>query len=352
MTRLILRAALALGVATVLLSGCSAASSPSETTSASAASSGDGPKIGVAYDLGGRGDGGFNDLAYAGAEQVATELGGEVVESTARTEDTDADRTERLRLMAESGVNPVVAVGYLYATAVQAAAEEFPDTWFGIVDDDTVSADNVVSLMFASNEGSFLVGVAAAMESKTGKVGFIGGVNTPLIQEFEAGFTAGVQAVDSSISVSTAYLTQPPDYNGFNDPQRGKESAAGMYESGADIIFAAAGGSGLGVFEAAQAAGTKAIGVDNDQYQSTDSPLNEVILTSMLKRVDVGVADFINGVVDGSVTAGTKVYDLASGGVGYATSGDFLSAETIAKIDELADQIKAGTLTVPTEPTK
>lgn len=339
----LLRLGALLTAATLVLTACSSGDDSSADDA-----SGDGGKIGVAYDLGGRGDGGFNDLAFAGAEAAADKQGAEVVESTARAEDTDADRTARLTLMAEDGANPIVAVGYLYAPSVEEVAAKFPDTWFAIVDDDTVKADNVVSLTFAAAEGSFLVGVAAALETKTDKVGFIGGVNTPLINEFEAGFTAGAKAAKSSVEVSAAYLTQPPDFNGFNDPQRGNESAKGMYDSGVDIVFAAAGGSGLGVFEAAQTAGTRAIGVDNDQYESTEAPLNEVILTSMLKRVDVGVQTFIESVDDGSVEAGTRLFDLESGGVGYSTSGDFLSEDTRATIDDFAAKITSGEITVPT----
>lgn len=322
--------------------------SDDETTTSGGDGGGDGGKVAVAYDLGGRGDGGFNDLAYAGAEAAAETTGAEVVESTARAEDTDADRTARLTLMAESGANPVVAVGYLYAPSVAEVAGEFPDTWFAIVDDDTVDAPNVVSLMFAAEEGSFLVGAAAALETESGSVGFIGGVNTPLINEFEAGFTAGAEAANAEIEVQAAYLTQPPDFNGFNDPQRGNESAQGMYDAGVDIIFAAAGGSGIGVFEAADGAGMRAIGVDNDQYESTEPPLNEVVMTSMLKRVDVGVQTFIESVADGTVEAGTALFDLASGGVGYSTSGDFLSPETIQALDGFAEQIIAGEIEVPT----
>ncbi|WP_240311788.1 BMP family lipoprotein [Nocardioides houyundeii] len=318
-----------------------------EGTGATGATGDSDRTVGVAYDLGGRGDGGFNDLAYAGATQAAESMDAKVMESSARAEDTDADRTARLKLMAEGGANPVVAVGYLYAPSVAEVAEQFPETWFAIVDDDTITADNVVSLTFAANEGSFLVGVAAALQSETGQVGFIGGVNTPLINEFEAGFAAGVEAADNGVELDTAYLTQPPDFNGFNDPQRGAEAAAGMYDSGVDIIFAAAGGSGQGVFETAAKVGAKAIGVDNDQYETAEPPLNEVIITSMLKRVDVGVEQFISSVEDGTVTSGTTKLNLSSEGVGYATSGDFLSPETIKAVDAFAEKIKSGELAVP-----
>ncbi|MEV8267511.1 BMP family ABC transporter substrate-binding protein [Microbacterium sp. NPDC076911] len=332
-----------LAAAALVLTACSSDSSNSEETTQEAEFT-----VGVAYDLGGRGDGGFNDLAYAGAIEAAEASGGEVLESTARAEDTDADRTARLDLMAQGGANPIIAVGYLYATALSEVAPDYPDTWFAIVDDDTVDQPNVASLMFSANEGSFLVGVAAAMESTTGKVGFIGGVNIPLINEFQAGFDAGALAANPDVELSATYLSEPPDFNGFNDPQRGAEAANGMYDSGVDVIFAAAGGSGLGVFESAETAGAWAIGVDSDQYETTDTPLNEVVLTSMLKRVDVGVESFITGVLDGTATAGTTLFDLSTGGVSYSTSGDFLSSETIAAIDDFSAQISAGEIVVPT----
>lgn len=335
--------------AALTLSACGG--SDTSTDSADGASdepSSDGGTVAVAYDLGGRGDGGFNDLAYAGAAAAAEAQGAEVTEATAQETDTDQDRAARLELMAESGANPVVTVGYLYATALTEVAPKYPDTWFAIVDDATVDQPNVVGLTFAANEGSFLVGAVAALESETGSVGFIGGVDTELINEFEAGFVAGVEAADDSVEVSSSYLTQPPDFAGFNDPTRGLESANGLYDAGADIVFAAAGGSNAGVFDAAESAGTKVIGVDSDQYETTEAPLNEVIISSMLKRVDVGVQTFIESVADGSVEAGERRFDLSTEGVGYSTSGDMLSEETISAVDALAEQVISGEITVPT----
>ena len=302
--------------------------------------------IAVAYDLGGRGDGGFNDLAYAGASQAAEELGAELVEVTARAEDTDADREDRLRLLADSGNNPVIAVGFIYATALAEVAPDYPDVWFGIVDDATVEAPNVAGLVFAEHEGSFLVGAAAALTSETGNIGFVGGVNTPLIEKFEAGYIAGAEAVNPDIEVQSSYLTQPPDFGGFNDPAKGREAATGMYDAGADVVYHAAGGSGSGVFEAAVDADAWAIGVDADQYTITDEGLREVILTSMLKKVDVVTAAFITDVAEGTATAGETVFDLASDGVGYATSGGFIDDLT-DQLDGYAEQIISGEITVP-----
>ncbi|MEQ6901297.1 BMP family ABC transporter substrate-binding protein [Nocardioides sp. YIM 152588] len=341
-----IRIAAMFAAATLALSACGSDSEADDTTAADDTSGGG--TIAVAYDLGGRGDGGFNDLAYAGAAAAAEAQGAEVTESTAKETDTDADRAARLELLAESGANPVVTVGYLYATALTEVAPKYPDTWFAIVDDATVEEPNVVGLTFAANEGSFLVGAVAALESKTGEVGFIGGVDIPLINEFEAGFVAGVEAADADVKVSSSYLTQPPDFAGFNDPVRGKESANGLYDGGADIIFAAAGGSNAGVFDSADGAGTMVIGVDSDQYTTTEAPLNSVIISSMLKRVDVGVQTFIESVADGSVEAGERRFDLSSDGVGYSTSGDMLSPETIEAVEALAEQVTSGEITVPT----
>jgi basic membrane protein A len=317
-----------------------------DTSSAGADTGGGVTSIAVAYDTGGRGDGGFNDLAYAGAVEAAEQLGAEVTEATARLEDTDADRVDRLTLLAESGNNPVIAVGFIYAAALDEVASQFPDTWFAIVDDATVEQPNVASLVFAEEEGSYLVGAAAALTSETGNVGFIGGVDTPLIQKFQAGFEAGARAVDPAIALQANYLTQPPDFGGFNDPQKGGEAARGMYEAGADVIFAAAGGSGTGVFDVASELGTSAIGVDADQYNTADPAVRDVIITSMLKKVDVATSDFVLQVDDGSVTAGVNLYDLANDGVGFSTTGGFID-DVAPHVEALAEQIRSGEITVP-----
>ena len=159
------------------------------------------------------------------------------------------------------------------------------------------------------------------MKSKTGNIGFVGGVEVPLIKKFEAGYTAGAKAVNPDIKVQVKYLTQPPDFSGFGDPAKGKTAAAGMFDAGADVVYQAAGGSGGGVFEAAKAAGGMAIGVDSDQYNTADPKVKDVIMTSMLKKVDVAVYDFIKSVVDDKFTAGPTTYDLEKDGVGYSTSG-------------------------------
>jgi basic membrane protein A len=305
--------------------------------------------VGVVFDITGRGDRSFNDAAGAGLDQAVEELGVTGIESTPTG---DGDRAERVQGLVDDGAGLVVGVGFLFGDAITAAAEGNPDTSFAIVDS-VVEAPNVASLVFAEEQGSFLVGAAAALKSQTGTIGFIGGVENDLIQKFEAGYVAGAQAVNPDIEVLTNYITQPPDFGGFNDPARAKEIAAAQYEAGADIIYSAAGSSGLGSFEAAAEAGEPgevwAIGVDSDQYNLVAPELQPYILTSMLKKVDVATFDTIAAYEDGSFAGGVQVFDLASDGVGYSTSGGFIDDIT-ADLDALAQQIIDGEVEVPTAP--
>src|SRR5829696_5507572 len=279
-------------------------------------------KVGLAYDIGGRGDKSFNDAAAAGLERVESELDLEVKELSAKANEAASDKEERLRLLADGGYDPVIAVGFAYAEPLTKVAKEFPDVKFGIIDGVVENADNVSNLVFAEHEGSFPVGAAAALKTKTGTVGYIGGCLVPLLQKFEAGFVAGAKAVKPDIKTQIKYLsTTAQNCAGFNDPAAGKTTATGMYDGGVDVIYAAAGGSGSGVFQAAKAKNAKAIGVDSDQYQSADPAVRDVIMTSMLKRVDVAVFDFVKGVGEDKFTAGTKVFNLKIDGVGYSTSG-------------------------------
>jgi basic membrane protein A len=311
-------------------------------------------KVGIVYDLGGRGDQSFNDAAAAGLDKAVKELG------LAKPEELEPDkggenRAQLLRLLAENKTNLVIAVGFLFADSVKATAPEFGDSTFAIVDE-TVDAPNVASLKFAEEQGSYLVGAAAALTSKTGKLGFIGGVETPLIQKFEAGFVAGAKKVRPDATVDVKYISQPPDFSGFNDPAKGKEIATGQYAGGADVIFAAAGGSGGGLFEAAKETSTEAakhwaIGVDSDQYQLVDASLKPFILTSMLKKVDVAVYETVKAVSEGEKVGGKEtVFDLKSNGVDYATSGNAIAKDVITKIDDLKKQIIDGDIKVPDKP--
>jgi basic membrane protein A len=306
-------------------------------------------KVGLAYDIGGRGDKSFNDAAATGLEQVKNDLKVDINELAAKANEPPADKEERLRLLAKGGYNPVIAVGFAYADPLKKVAAEYPNVKFGIIDGVVDGAANVTGLVFAEEQGSFLVGAAAALKSKKGSVGYIGGCLVPLLQKFEAGFAAGAKAVNPQIKVQVKYLSDPPKCTGFNDPAAGQTTANGMYDAGADVVYAAAGGSGDGVFKAAKERSALAIGVDSDQYNKVDASLKDVILTSMLKRVDVAVFDFVKGVSDGKFAAGVKVFDLKADGVGYATSGGKVD-DIKSKLDDFKKQIVDGKITVPDKP--
>ncbi|HHC07487.1 MAG TPA: BMP family ABC transporter substrate-binding protein [Actinobacteria bacterium] len=322
-------------------------SQPEETTTT--APPAEPVKVGMAYDIGGRGDKSFNDSAAAGLDKAKADFGIEAkeLEPSAGGE----NREENLRLLAEAGYNPVFAIGFAFAEAVDRAAQDFPETTFAIVDS-VVEQPNVLSLVFAEHEGSALVGAAAALKSETGKIGFIGGVNIGLIQKFEAGYRWGAQQVNPDIEILSTYLTEPPDFSGFNDPAKGKEAALAMFEQGADIVYHAAGGSGTGLFQAAkevsEQTGSKVwgIGVDSDQYNTVDPELQDYVLTSMLKRVDVAVYTTIKNFVEGVEQEGVIVFNLESDGVGYSTSGGFVD-DIVDQLEELKGKIVSGELEVP-----
>ncbi|MEA4944222.1 MAG: BMP family ABC transporter substrate-binding protein [Propionicimonas sp.] len=344
--------------ATLMLAGCASNPAPSGSpTQSTAPSTSESPtteapetaiKVGMAYDIGGRGDQSFNDSAAAGLDKAKNEFGVESTESAATSGEAESAREERLNQLIDAGYDTIVAVGFAYASSVGKVAKENPDVKFAIVDDasEASTGDNIMNIVFAEEQGSFLVGAAAALKSQTGHIGYVGGVETDLIRKFEAGYIAGAKAVNPDIKIDTAYLTQPPDFTGFGDPAKGKAAADGMFQKGADIVYHAAGGSGAGVFTAAKAAGKWAIGVDSDQALTAAEDVQDVILTSMIKRVDVGVYSFIKSVHDGSFKAGPTVFDLKADGVGYSTTGDHIT-DIVPKLDEYKQQIIDGTITVP-----
>jgi basic membrane protein A len=305
-------------------------------------------KIGLAYDIGGRGDQSFNDAAARGLDQAKSEFGVQAKELEAAQGETDAQKEERLRLLAEQGFNPIVAVGFAYSGPVGKVAKEFPEVKFGLIDDANAKGPNVANLTFAEEQGSYLVGVAAALKSKKKNVGFVGGVNVPLIKKFEAGYKAGVAAIDPKIKVQSNYLTQPPDFSGFNDPAKGKTAAEGMFDNGADVVYQAAGGSGGGVFEAAKAANGMAIGVDSDQALTAEADVRDVIITSMIKKVEVAVHTFIKSVQENQFKAGETVFDLKVDGVGYSTTGGKID-DIKSQLEENKQKIISGEITVPTK---
>ncbi len=311
-------------------------------------------KVGLAFDVGGVGDQSFNDSAYAGLKKAVSELGVACTTGEATDGEAESAREDRLRTMADAGMNPIVAVGFAYSEAVDKVSGDYPDVNFAVIDgfDPTGDAanDNVAYLGFAENEGSFLVGAAAGLKTKTNKVGFVGGVHMDLIKKFEAGFTQGVKAVNPKAKVLVGYI-QESDLKGFGDPDGGKQVANGQLDRGADVIYHAAGGSGAGVFAAVTEAGKGqwAIGVDSDQYLTAPDDQKAHILTSMLKRVDVATFDMIKSVVDGAPLKSYSTFDLKADGVGYSTSGGFVD-DIKAQLDQWAEKIKAGTIKVKTKP--
>lgn len=348
-------------VASLTFAGC--ANNDTESPSASESSggstdvckdaSGDGPKVGLAYDVGGRGDQSFNDSAYAGLAKAVEELNATCTEGEATDGEAESARETRLVNMAEAGMNPVIGVGFAYSDAVNAVAPNYPDTSFAVIDGfdpDDQANDNVAYLGFAENEGSFLVGVAAALKTQAKHVGFVGGVHNDLIKKFEAGYTAGVHAVDPKIKVDVKYIEES-DLAGFGDPAGGKEAATAIFDNGADIVYHASGASGSGVFEAATEAGDGkwAIGVDSDQYLTAPADQQPHILTSMLKRVDVATFDMIKSVAEEQPLVSYQTYDLAADGVGYSTSGGFID-DIADQINAYGDKIKSGEIKVPTAP--
>nr|WP_233487066.1 MULTISPECIES: BMP family ABC transporter substrate-binding protein [unclassified Halanaerobium] len=295
-------------------------------------------KAGMVTDVGGLGDQSFNDAAYRGLKQAEEELGIKisVIESNTMT-----DYVPNLSSLAEQGYDMVWAVGFLMTDALEEVSQMYPDTKFGLIDS-VVKQPNVVSVTFAENEGSFLAGVAAAMESKTGTVGFIGGMETTLIKKFEAGFRAGVKTVKPDMKILIGYTGV------FDDPGAGKELSLTQFNQGADVIYHASGACGIGVIKAAEEKDLYAIGVDSPQYHL--APNN--VLTSMVKRIDVAVLEEVKALYNGNFSTGVRIYNLQSDGVGLymPQAKKMLSQETLDKVDMYKNQIINGKISVPETP--
>jgi len=311
--------------------------------------------VGIAFDLGGKEQPGFNQLAYIGFKTFAkTHPGWTEKDLQGNGGDTDASRAQRLKLLVKAGCNPIVVVGYSYTPALKIVAAANPTVKFSLVDD-SFDAPNVEGLLFHAEEGSYLVGMAAALTTKTNSVGFIGGVNIPLIQAFEAGFKAGVYKVNPNIKYQSTYASNPPDFSGFNAPDKGHEAALGMFQNGADVVYSAAGSTGQGAHKAAFELGKGhwSIGVDADEALfPSNAKYKSVILTSALKNVDAGVNSFLNDVVGNTFTPGAHYFDASNGGVGFTTTGNHLSAATVAKLNTIKYSLASGAIVVPTDPTK
>lgn len=307
-----------------------------------------GKGIGLAYDIGGQGDQSFNDAAHSGYARARKDfkIGG--VDMEPGDGESSADKTQRIEQLARQGYDPVVGVGFIYAPAIQDVAKKYPDTTFGIIDDNTVEADNVADLVFHEEQGSYLAGVAAAKTTKAGHVGFIGGVDIPIIHKFEAGFVQGVKSVDPKIKIERRYLTEKPEEGGFASPDKGQDAASGQLEAGADVLYHAAGLSGQGVIQEAGSQKKWAIGVDSDQYRQKALAKNKrYILGSAFKDVGGAVYDLTKSVVRGKPMTGTQRYDLKSGRVGFSDSNpeyrrmkDVVAAVEQAKKDIISGKVK------------
>jgi basic membrane protein A len=293
----------------------------------------------VIFDMGGKFDKSFNEAAYNGAERFKNESGIEYLEFEVTNE---SQRDQALRRMARRGANVVIAVGFSFATPLEQIAKEFPDTKFVIIDG-VVEQPNVQSVVFKEHEGSFLVGMAAAMASKTGKVGFVGGMDIPLIRNFAHGYQQGVKYINPDAEVFVNMTGTTPA--AWNDPAKGAELAQSQFDRGADVVYAAAGGTGLGVLQAAADSGKLSIGVDSNQnYLHPGS-----VLTSMLKRVDVAVYNAFKDAKAGTLKTGTQNLGLAEGGVGYAIDDNnraLITPEMEAQLEEAKAKIISGELEV------
>ncbi len=293
----------------------------------------------VVFDMGGKFDKSFNEAAFNGAEKFKADTGVQYREFEVTN---PSMREQALRNMARRGAQVVVAMGFAQAAAVETVAQEFPETKFTLIDM-VVDLPNVQSVIFKEHEGSFLVGMAAAMASQTGKVGFVGGMDIPLIRKFALGYVEGAKHVNPDIEIFQNMTGTTPA--AWNDPTKGGELARSQFDRGADVVYAAAGGTGIGVYQAAKDAGKLAIGVDSNQNYIHPGTM----LTSMIKRVDVAVYESFKAAQDGTWQGGIQVLGLAEDGVGWAVdehNRSLVSDEMEAAVEQARQDIIAGTIQV------
>ncbi len=296
-------------------------------------------KPAVVFDMGGKFDKSFNEGVYNGVEKFKQETGIKYQEFEVTNE---TQREQALRKMAQRGADPVLGVGFAQGPAMEKVAKEFPDTRFTIIDM-VVDLPNVQSVVFKEHEGSFLVGVLAAAASKTGKVGFVGGMDIPLIRRFACGYVAGVKHANPDAQVFQNMTGSTPA--AWNNPGKGAELAKSQFDRGADVVYAAAGGTGIGVYQAAKDSGKLAIGVDSNQNYLHPGTM----LTSMLKRVDVAAYNAFKGAMDGTWKAGIQDLGLADGGVGWALdehNESLVSDAMQARVEQASQEIVDGKISV------
>ena len=291
-------------------------------------------KIGLITDVGGVNDGSYNQSAWEGLEKAGEELGVEVnyLESA-----TDADYQPNMETFVDEDYDLIISVGYMLADATREAAEANPDTKFAIIDDSSIDLPNVTSLMFKAEQASYLVGYVAGLTTKTNNIGFVVGMTNETMNQFGYGYCAG--AIDANPDITV----QQFNANSFADSATGKTMANTAITNGADIVFQAAGATGLGVIEACQEAGVYAIGVDSDQ--SSIAP--KTVLTSAMKRVDNAVYDAVQELIDDKLEGGVQTFDLAAGGVDIAPSQDLISDDVIKAVDEVKEKIISGDVVIP-----
>lgn len=321
---------------------------PPNVQSECALAQGDGPRVAVAYGVGGRGDRGINDSAFEGMTKVIETYDARCIEDEAVDGESDTVREERVRRMAGSS-DIVIAVGPEYSEPVNKVAPDFPKVHFGIIDGDDTDDEpnpNVAYLRFAEDEGSYVVGAAAALKSKTGTVGFIGGVHDERTRRYEEGFRRGAQVVTPDVNVLVTYLKETADQEKTPDDLSPTEAAAELFDRDADIVYQVAAGTGSGVFNAAVDAEGWAIGSEYDQYQTANEDQRTRILTSMVKRADTVCFDFVRRVERREAPSGVITYGLKADGVDYATSGGYVKNLT-DRLDSLAAPVASGEVTIP-----
>lgn len=296
-------------------------------------------KPAIVYDIGGKFDKSFNEGVHNGAEQFKKDTNIDFRDFEIQN---DSQREQALRNFAKRGMSPIIAVGFSQAQAVEKVAAEFPKTQFAIIDM-VVDKPNVASILFKEHEGSYLVGILAAMASKTGKVGFVGGMDIPLIRKFACGYVGGVKSVkaDDEVFENMTGTTGAA----WTDPVKGGELAKSQFDRGADVVYHAAGGTGLGVLQAAADAGKLGIGVDSNQNFTHPGK----VLTSMLKRVDIATYKVFDAARNGEFKPGVQVLGLAEGGVGWALDDNnksLITPEMMTAVKKAEDDIKSGAVEV------
>ncbi len=297
-------------------------------------------KPAVIYDMGGKFDKSFNEGVYNGVKKFTDETGIEVMEFEVTNE---TQREQAMRRMAERGATIILGVGFAQADAIAKVAAEYPDKQFSIIDVSWLDAPNLRQYSFKEHEGSYLVGVAAALASKTGKVGFVGGMDIPLIRKFACGYVGGVKAANGSADIYQNMTGTTP--SAWNDPAKGAELAKSQIDRGADVVYHAAGGTGLGVIQAAADAGKLAIGVDSNQNGLAPGS----VLTSMLKRVDVAAYETFKDAMDGKFTSGVQTLGVAEGGVDWAlddNNAQLITADIKAAVEQARKDILSGKVKV------